>query len=119
MKLTEPLVPRWRHKLFVGYVGAMILVFLLPVPTELTESEHVDKVVHFGIFLGFALLSYADRHWKAGWLFVVSVLFAGIVELVQSTLPYRDGDWVDFAAGTAGAALGTILVLVVRRVRGR
>jgi VanZ family protein len=116
MSLSEPPAPEWRHKVFVGYVVVMVLVFLLPVPnTPLAESRHVDKVVHLGIFLGFALLFNIDRHWRVLWTFLISVMFAGGIELVQGTLPYREGDWVDFAAGVAGAGLGAVLVLLINR----
>ena len=105
------LAPEWRHKVFVAYVVLVIVVFLLPVPaTPLEESRYADKVVHFGIFLGFALLFYVDRHWKPWWTFLISVAFAGGIELVQSALPYRAGDWLDLAAGAAGAGLGAVLV---------
>jgi VanZ family protein len=105
-----------RHKIFVLYVVAMLLAFLLPTPTTpLAETRHIDKLVHFGIFLGFALLFYVDRHWRAWWIFLISTVFAGGIELVQSTLPYRQGDWLDFAAGAAGAGLGTVLVLLIER----
>jgi VanZ family protein len=88
----------------------MVLAFLLPVPpTPLAESRHVDKLVHFGIFLGFALLFYVDQHWRGWWTFLISVAFAGVIELVQSLLPYRDGDWLDLLAGAAGAGLGVVL----------
>ncbi|MFL5401768.1 MAG: VanZ family protein [Gemmatimonadales bacterium] len=98
------------------YVVAMLLAFLLPTPAmPLAETRHLDKVVHFGIFLGFALLFYGDRHWKPWWTFLISTAFAGGIELVQSTLPYRQGDWWDLAAGAAGAGLGTVLVLLFER----
>jgi VanZ family protein len=120
MSLPPHPVPEWRHKIFIGYVAVMVLVFLLPVPTTpLAESKHVDKLVHFGIFLGFALLFYIDRHWRVWWTFLIAVVFAGGIELVQWTLPYREGDWVDFAAGVAGAGLGAILVLLMERQAGR
>ena len=108
-----------RHRIFVVYVLAMLLAFLLPTPaTPLAESQHVDKVVHFGIFLGFSLLFYSDRHWSGWWTFLLSAAFAGVIELVQSTLPYRQGDWLDFFAGAAGAALGTALALWQQRRAG-
>ncbi len=119
MSLFRHPVPEWRHKVFIGYVAVMVLVFLLPVPTTpLAESRHVDKLVHFGIFLGFALLFYVDRHWRPGGTFLVSTLFAGAIELVQWRLAYREGDWVDFTAGTAGAGLGTVLVVLLERQTG-
>ena len=47
-----------RHRIFVGYVALMVLVFLAPVPsTPLADSTHVDKLVHFGVFLGDSLCS--------------------------------------------------------------
>ena len=116
MSLSEHPIPEWRHKVFIGYVVLMVLVFLLPVPsTPLEESKYVDKAVHFGIFLGFALLFYIDRHWRAWWTLLISAAFAGGIELVQSILPYREGDWLDFAAGVAGAGVGAVLVLVIGR----
>jgi VanZ family protein len=111
MSLSGYLAPEWRHKIFLLYVVAMLLAFLLPVPAiPLAESRHFDKLMHFGIFLGFALVVYVDKHWRPWWTFLISVAFAGGIELVQGTLPYREGDWWDFAAGVAGAGLGTVLL---------
>jgi VanZ family protein len=103
-----------RHKIFVGYVALMVLAFLVPVPTvPLAEAHHLDKLVHFGVFLGFALLLYLDRASKAMWMLLISFAFAGGIELVQWFLPYRDADWWDFFAGAAGAGLGVLLVIAV------
>lgn len=110
-----------RHKIFVGYVAFMVLAFLVPVPTvPLAEAHHLDKLVHFGVFLGFALLLYIDRASKVVWMLLISFAFAGGIELVQGFLPYRDADWWDFFAGAAGAGLGVLLMIVVeaRRQRG-
>ena len=103
-----------RHKIFVGYVVVMLLAFLVPVPTvPLAEVNHVDKLVHFGVFLGFALLLYVDRRPKVVWMLLISFAFAGGIEVVQWFLPYRDADWWDFFAGAAGAGSGVLLVSVV------
>lgn len=94
----------------------MVLVFLVPMPSApLLESGHFDKLVHFGIFLGFALLFYLDRHSKVRWTFLISLAFAAAIELVQWLLPYRHADGGDFIAGAAGAALGALIVLVLRQ----
>ena len=107
-----------RHQLFVSYVVLMLLAFLLPVPNSpVAETNGIDKLVHFGIFLGFALLFYADKHSKPWRTFLLSAAFAGAIELVQGLLPYRDGDWLDFIAGSGGAALGTVIVLWIERRR--
>jgi VanZ family protein len=105
-----------RHKIFVGYVALLVLLFLVPVPTTpLAESNHVDKLVHFAVFLGFALLFYIDHASRVGWTLLISFAFAAGIELVQLGLPYREGDWWDFVAGAAGATLGTVLVFLLER----
>ncbi len=110
MKLT-------RHSLFVGYVVLMLAVFLAPVPVlAMSLPGESDKIVHFGIFLGFAFLLHLDRR-PAFWVtLLLSLAFAGAIELAQSLLPYRSGDWLDFAAGAAGAVSGIALSLVSQRV---
>ena len=120
MRLSFRLTPGWRHKVFVGYVAVMVVVFLLPVPSPpLAESRYADKLVHFGIFLGFTLLFYIDRHGRAWWTFLISVAFAGGIELVQWAVPYRDGDCLDFVAGAAGAGFGAVLLLFIARQQRR
>lgn len=97
----------------------MVVAFLVPVPTlPISLPNQFDKMVHFGIFLGFALLLHLDRRPRLGITLLVSLAFAGGVELVQSLIPYRSGDWRDFVAGGAGAALGVVLVVLFRRRSG-
>ena len=90
----------------------MMMLFLLPVPfAAQAEATHADKVLHFGIFLGFALLFWIDRQSGLLWTFLVSAAFAGTIELAQHLLPYRQGDWMDFAVGAIGAGVGVISLL--------
>ena len=97
----------------------MVLAFLLPVPTvPIPLPNQFDKMVHFGIFLGFALLLHLDRRPRLGITLLVSLAFAGGIELVQSLIPYRSGDWRDFAAGGAGAGVGVVLVYMFGRRHG-
>jgi VanZ family protein len=116
MPLSTHLAPEWRHRLFIVYVAAMVLVFLAPLPQGgLFESTYWDKVVHFGLFFGFALIFHFDR--SASWwrTFLISTMFAAGVELVQGVLPFRDMEWGDLVAGAAGAALATVLLLYTER----
>ena len=96
--------------ILVLYVLAMVLVFLVPVPSvALPAPDRFDKAVHFGLFLGFAFLYDLDRRSSAGRTLLVSFAFAGGIELVQWVLPYRSGEWWDFAAGAVGAGAGIAL----------
>lgn len=118
MRLSDRLTPQWRHRLFVAYLVAMALVFLTPTPETGIESRYVDKLIHFGLFFGFALVFHLDSRATPGRTFLMSTMFAGSVELVQGILPFRDAEWGDFVAGAAGAALATIpLLLIERRTR--
>ena len=112
MGRTEHAGPAWRHKAFVGYVLFMLVLFLLPVPAgPLEQTTHIDKVVHFGVFLGFAVLFHLDRASGAAPALLASFLFAAAIEVLQLLLPFREGDWYDLAAGTAGGSAGAALVL--------
>jgi VanZ family protein len=99
----------------------MLMLFLLPVPfAPQAETKHLDKVVHFGILLGFTLLFWIDRHPGPLATFLVSAAFAGTIELVQRMLPYRHGDWMDFAVGTLGTGVGLMgLLWAERKVTNR
>ena len=97
----------------------MLVLFLMPVPGgPLVETTHFDKVVHFGVFLGFAVLLHLDRASKAAPTVLASVVFAAAMEVLQWLLPYREGDWYDLAAGTAGGSIGAALVLWRAQRRG-
>ncbi len=114
MRLSDRLTPEWRHRLFLAYAVAMLLVFMTPTPETGIEFSYVDKAVHFGLFFGFALMFYLDRRVTPGRTFLISAIFAAGVELVQWVLPFRDVELADFIAGAAGAALATVILLVYR-----
>jgi VanZ family protein len=108
------LKPEWRHRLFVAYVVVMVLIFLTPSPDTGIDWSYIDKAVHFVLFFGFALMFYLDRHRGPGRIFLISAGFAAGIELVQWVLPFRDVELADFIAGTAGAALAAVSLLLYR-----
>lgn len=114
MRLSDRLTSEWCHRLFVAYAVAMLLVFLTPTPDTGIQFGYIDKAVHFGLFFGFALMFYLDRHGSPGRMFLISAAFAAVVELVQWVLPFRDVELADFIAGAAGAALATVILLLYR-----
>jgi len=57
--------------------------------------------------------------WHA-WIgaFFCPVLFSGVVELLQEyCTSYRGGDWLDFAANSAGAVVASLIAFYVLRPR--
>ncbi len=115
MRLSDRVTPQWRHRLFIGYAAAMVLAFLTPTPDTGIEFSYIDKAVHFGLFFGFTLLFYLDRHARLGWIFLISVIFAAAIELVQWVVPFREVELADFIAGSAGAALAAAALLLLGR----
>lgn len=98
------------HLLWLLYVIGLLVAFFFPVPAIAASlPSHTDKLVHLLLFLGFAVLHQRDRHTGLWHTIVVTALFAGAVEIGQSLLPYRSGDFWDWAAGSAGGALGAVL----------
>ena len=96
----------------------MLVLFLLPMPSApLDETTHLDKAVHLGVFLGFALLFHFDTAAGAGTTLLVSSAFAAAIEAVQWLVPYRGSDWWDFAAGAVGGGIGGALILWNNRRR--
>jgi len=124
-----------RHRRLVLAVYTILLLGLtlapLPGSREVIEvlpllervAAVLDKIVHAVLFGGLVLVVF----WNLGWsdrpgvvLRVIGLALAGaaLVELLQSPLPYRHGDFLDFAAGGAGAvAVAVAAALLSRRSR--
>jgi glycopeptide antibiotics resistance protein len=91
----------------------MMLVFLTPTPdTSFIESRFIDKVIHFVLFFGFAVLFYLDRAATPRWTFLMSAGFAAGIELVQWVLPFRTQEVADFVAGSLGAGFGALFAIM-------
>jgi glycopeptide antibiotics resistance protein len=108
---TIDIVRRYRRPLFAAYTVWVLFLTLAPLPAATGRAPWwFDKVVHFGIFGGMAALLYLnlsqERRHHAIWVVGTAALFAGAIELAQSPLAFRSGDWWDFAWGAVGAAVG-------------
>lgn len=105
------------------------LSFFKPPITDLSNIPYIDKIVHICMYLGMSgmlWLEFLRAHQKGdsplwhAWVgaFVCPVLFSGMVELLQEyCTTYRGGDWLDFAANTAGALIASLIGYFVLRPR--
>ena len=88
-----------------------------------------DKVVHFLMFFPFPLLAclaFGGYRGKPGQAvlktalaFLAGCAFAAGTEWVQTRLPYRSGDPVDFQADTLALLLSSVIVLLLVLVKHR
>lgn len=78
-----------------------------------------DKVLHFGVFLVFAMLiarslshyrPQGSRGLSVGRAVLLSSVAGGALELWQFLLPHRSCEFLDWVADTAGAVVGGALV---------
>ena len=106
-----------RRTAFGAYLTLTLVLLFTPVASGLPVEYFTwfDKVVHFVMFAGLALLWY----WNVGSITLVvlfAVALAGVTELLQGFLPYRSTDIWDFIAG-AGGALAGIGVVIIQALR--
>lgn len=97
--------------LAIGYLSLSPLEDLPPVPGG-------DKLHHFVAYacLTFPMMFADARDWRR--IMVPAIIYGGAIELIQ---PYvnRYGEWLDFAANTAGCLIGAGLALLASRLLAR
>ncbi len=81
---------------------------------------HIDKVNHllaFGALTVIACASVGSGRRSAMWVVLGMLAYGAFIEIVQTQIPSREGDWADLAADMVGVALGLAFVTAVRRAR--
>ena len=99
----------------------------LPHPDKHLFGIETDKLVHFCMFLPFPILSYfaigkvPGTYGKA--LLLVLVIFlsgcivAASTEIIQSRIPYRTADHLDFLADGIALGISSLAVFIIILVR--
>lgn len=108
-----------------------ILCFCTPPHTPLDNVAFIDKWTHIAMYGGTCSaiwIEYLRGHKDISksrlfvWAWLAPVLMSGLIEILQATCTggRRSGDWLDFAANTAGATLAAVIgiLLVKWRTRG-
>jgi VanZ family protein len=113
-----------RRLVFLAYTAIVLGATLAPLSGNAYEAvSGLDKVVHVGLFGGVALLmcwNLAELTLRSATrVFVITVAFAALIELVQGTLWYRSGDSWDLLAGAFGAVIGVGFSVFAERIRTR
>ncbi len=108
-----------------------VLCFCTPPHTPLDNVAFIDKWTHIVMYASTCAaiwIEYLRAHKTLSrrrlfvWAWLAPVLMSGLIELLQAycTGGRRSGDWLDFAANTAGATLAAVIgILVVKRCAKR
>lgn len=112
--------PTYARIALLAYAALLFALTLGPLPAMrqvYSVVPIVDKLVHAGLFAGLAALLYWNlgmigRGGRLFWAVAMSAVVAGLIEILQAPLPYRSAEWLDFLAGTAGAAGAALLITV-------
>jgi VanZ family protein len=102
----------------IVYCAFIFIQSQLPVPFEMPEVSHFDKLLHLGAYGVMAILFY--RTYLAGWpramkrtliwASVISTALYGLSdEIHQYFVPERSADPLDWLADAVGGALGAVI----------
>ena len=92
--------------IFISYTILIVVFAVLPSNPTVGGS---DKLTHYFAFLLWAVLyrySFKVGYWN---ILFSSALLGGFIEIIQSFLPYRSGEYGDFVADLFGALSGMFL----------
>ena len=88
-----------------------------------------DKIMHFAMFLPFPFLCYfslksnPDGPLKAIGMvlaiFLTGCMMSAGTEIIQSRIPYRTADPMDFLADGISLAVGSLAVFIISMIRGQ
>ena len=107
----------------------LYLSFFNPAELTLPEQLPSDKLVHSLMYFGVSMVFWLEwlrshkRRTRPSvrkgflWCFAFPIVLGGIIELGQEYLTeVRSGDWLDFAANTAGVCVATVISLLAARI---
>lgn len=112
--LPVPNLTAFRWRLLFWACAAAVLVLSLMPPTQPLPTTGWDKTNHL---LAFVVLAVLGRRAYAGHglaVLLALVAYGGLIELLQGLTAYREADWVDLLADSAGVAAGCALDWLAR-----
>lgn len=112
--------PAWRALLLVLMCAAAWFAFIPATPSvRLDGADKIDHLLAFaalGLAASFTVSPGLRRTFQAA---AGLLLYGGFIELVQTQLPTRTGDWADMLADGVGAAVGLALAALLRNTLRR
>lgn len=110
--------PRWRA-LLLGLLVAVTWLALTPNPPQnpMGQGDKFDHLLAFGTLACVAALAGVPGWQRLATAAGGLLLYGGMIELAQTQLPPRSGEWLDLLADAAGIAIGLAAAALLRRLR--
>ncbi|ESP95171.1 hypothetical protein N483_12540 [Pseudoalteromonas luteoviolacea NCIMB 1944] len=105
--------------LLLLFLIVITYLFAKEVKNHVVRIEHLDKVVHFGVFFALAFFSHHAFRFKIWFHMTLLIGYGAAVEWMQSTLPYRQASLGDFIADVMGAISYFVAIWLFRKYRLR
>ncbi len=83
-------------------------------PAPVPGGDKLHHVLGFAVLALVASLAGAPGWRHAGWAAAGLLLYGGLIEAVQSQLPWRSAEWADWLADALGTVLGLALAAGLR-----
>ncbi|MDN3920773.1 VanZ family protein [Roseateles violae] len=103
-----------RRALFLLLIAVISWLALTPhPPRELSTGwDKSNHLLAFGALMLSSRLAWPRRRWT---LLLALFAYGGLIEILQTFVPGRDGEWPDLLADSLGLALGLLLDALLRR----
>jgi len=118
------------YKYWKTIIWFLLSAFVLFIPGEniptrsIFQIDHIDKVIHFAIFLFLQFLILFDFGYTKTFIplknqmviFFAVIVYAALSELIQVFyIPERNGSWFDFIADILGMTTGILLYTLFKK----
>ncbi|HDR91371.1 MAG TPA: hypothetical protein ENN75_03875 [candidate division Zixibacteria bacterium] len=94
---------------------AILFLAVTPIPEPPVNVPMSDKIAHFGAFMLLGILAALPLR-RGGrpfmWAFLLPSVYGVIIELIQSRVPNRTAEFMDFVADVLGALAAYIIVVI-------
>lgn len=129
MKINKDLIRKYPFSCLC-IVAIWVLCFGTTPSTPLDNVPFMDKWTHIAMYLGTCLIIWSEylhshkqvRPWRLFvWAWLAPLAMSGLIEILQATCTggRRSGDWLDFAANSAGVTLAAVIGILAVRHRAR
>ena len=106
----------WRVMLLITMAVVSWFAFVPdPGGPRFAQADKLNHLLAFGTLGGLAALCTAAGRRPALLAMLGLLAYGGFIELVQTQLPTRHGDWADMLADGAGIVLGQLAAAALRR----